>query len=339
MISISKITISGGDYLSGIKFIDLFAGIGGFRQALESKNAQCVFSSEWNPLSQKVYFDNYHDVPFGDITKIPANSIPSHDILCAGFPCQAFSVSGKRLGFEDTRGTLFFDIARIAKVHRPKVLLLENVKNFLNHNQGNTMKTVSSTLEKMGYKVFSQVLRSSDYGSPQARERVYIVAIHNFKGTFNFPKSSSHSIVMKDILIDLSKNERKLLEIKRNDIEFYRDDKSITNSKRAYQIGKINKGGQGERIYSINAAGITLSAYGGGAAAKTGAYKVKRTIRKLHPLECLRMQGFPDDFKLNCSFNQSYQLLGNSVTTNVIKALYNEIYQQVFTEKRRDITL
>lgn len=311
-----------------IRFIDLFAGIGGFRKAIENKNTNCVFSSEWDTLAQKVYKDNYHDVPFGDITKILAKDIPAHDLLCAGFPCQAFSVAGKRLGFKDTRGTLFFDIERILKFHTPRMVILENVKNFKNHDNGDTFKTVKKSLEHIGYKVFAKVLRSSDFGVPQARERFYIVGLYNFSGEFRFPKSSNKTKTIKDILCDLSKAEQNELKIIRDDINIYRNDKDIIDNRRPYQIGKINKGGQGERIYSPNASGITLSAYGGGAAAKTGAYKIGRTIRKLHPIECLRLQGFPDSFKLNCSFNQSNKLLGNSVTTNVIRAIYTEINRQ-----------
>jgi DNA (cytosine-5)-methyltransferase 1 len=325
--------------LARIKFIDLFAGIGGFRQALESRNNDCVFSSEWDSLASRVYQDNYNDVPFGDITKILAKDIPAHDILCAGFPCQAFSVAGKRLGFKDTRGTLFFDIERILKYHTPKVVLLENVKNFRTHDSGQTFKIVKSSLEKIGYSVFSQTLKSSDFGVPQARERFYIVAIYNYKGSFFFPKPTRKIKVINDILLSLSTLEKKELQITRNDIDIYKNEKDILDPKKALQIGKINKGGQGERIYSRFASGITLSAYGGGAAAKTGAYKIGKTIRKLHPVECLRLQGFPDAFKLNCSRNQSYQLLGNSVTTNVIKAIYKEIERQVLKPKSSSQTV
>lgn len=323
-----------------IRFIDLFAGIGGFRQAIENRHTNCVFSSEWDPLAQKVYRDNYQDIPFGDITKIVAKDIPDHDLLCAGFPCQAFSVAGKRLGFQDTRGTLFFDIERILKYHTPSMVILENVKNFKSHDNGDTFKTVKKSLEHIGYKVFAKVLRSSDFGTPQARERFYIVGLYNFSGEFLFPKTSHKTKTIKDILCDLSRNEQNDLKIIRNDIDIYRNDKDIIDQRRPYQIGRINKGGQGERIYSSKASGITLSAYGGGAAAKTGAYKVGRTIRKLHPIECLRLQGFPDTFKLNCSFNQSYKLLGNSVTTNVVKSIYNEIKRQyLFKEFNQNISI
>lgn len=248
-------------------------------------------------------------------------------------------MAGKRLGFEDTRGTLFFDVARIAKVHRPKVLLLENVKNFATHDSGNTLKVVYQTLKDMGYSVFHQVLRSSDFGAPQARERIYIVAIHNFKGVFNFPKKLKSHLIIDDILLDLSPKEFKELQIKRPDIVMTKNEKAVIDPLRPLQIGKINKGGQGERIYSRYACGITLSAYGGGAAAKTGAYKIGRRIRKLHPIEALRLQGFEDNFIMPESANQSYHLLGNSVTVNVIKALKQELEKQVFAPMNKDISL
>tara|TARA_B100001971_G_scaffold84647_1_gene78251 strand:- start:358378 stop:359358 length:981 start_codon:yes stop_codon:yes gene_type:complete len=321
------------------KFIDLFAGIGGFRQGLEAKNYDCVFSSEWGKLANEIYFKNFQDRPFGDITKIPANSIPKHDILCAGFPCQAFSVAGKRLGFEDTRGTLFFDVARIAKVHTPKVLLLENVKNFASHDGGRTLKVVYKTLEEIGYSVFHKVLRSSDFGAPQARERIYIVAIYNFKGTFEFPKKMTKHLIINDILLDLSNQEFKELQITRPDIVFTKKENEVIDPLRPLQIGKINKGGQGERIYSRYASGITLSAYGGGAAAKTGAYKIGRRIRKLHPIEALRLQGFSDNFILPESPNQAYHLLGNSVTVNIVKALKRELEKQVFSSMPKEISI
>lgn len=319
--------------MKGIRFIDLFAGIGGFRMGLESLGMECVYSSEWNKRAQDVYQANFGERPDGDITKVKASDIPAHDIICGGFPCQAFSVSGKRLGFKDTRGTLFFDVARIVEHHRPSVILLENVKNFLNHDNGRTMLTVKATLEELGYSVDFKVLKSSDYGVPQARERVFIVGINNFAGSFMFPEKLKMHKTVDDILLDLSNKEFKELQIKRDDMSFYRDEKAVKNPTSPLQIGKINKGGQGERIYSRYAAGITLSAYGGGAAAKTGAYKVGRRVRKLHPVECLRMQGFPDNFKLGPSIVNSYQQLGNSVSVPVIKAIGKEILNQAFAQE------
>jgi len=180
--------------MKNIKYIDLFAGIGGFHQAMSSFGAECVFASEWDKKCQDVYRKNYNMDVYGDITKIDEKDIPPHDVICAGFPCQAFSVSGKQLGFQDTRGTLFFDVARIAKHHKPKVLLLENVKNFAKHDNGNTLKVVESTLQDLGYSVYHKVLNASNFGVPQKRERVYIVA---FRGDLNINNFKSREILIK----------------------------------------------------------------------------------------------------------------------------------------------
>jgi DNA (cytosine-5)-methyltransferase 1 len=155
--------------IKNAKFIDLFAGLGGFRLALESYGLKCVYSSEWDKPAQDVYENNFGDRPNGDISKVDEKKIPKHNIICAGFPCQAFSISGKRQGFNDTRGTLFFDVARIVKHHKPEILFLENVRNFANHNNGKTLEVVKKTLEDLNYKVFHRVLNASHYGAPTAR--------------------------------------------------------------------------------------------------------------------------------------------------------------------------
>lgn len=309
---------------SDFTFIDLFAGIGGFRIALESLGGKCVFSSEWDPNSQKTYSANFGDYPDGDITKINEKDVPKHDVLCAGFPCQAFSISGNRKGFSDTRGTLFFDVARIVKAKKPKVVFLENVKNFAKHDNGNTLKVVLKTLEDLEYKVFYSILRSSDYGVPQARERIYILAFNkNTKvNEFIFPKKSSSVKVVADILEEGIPYQTKVIE--RDDIKIDKN-KKVVDKRKPLQIGKINKGGQGERIYSINSAGITLSAYGGGVASKTGAYLVGDKIRKLSPKEASRMQGFPEDFDIPVPVNVAYKQFGDSVSVPVIYKIFNEV--------------
>ncbi len=197
-------------------FIDLFAGIGGFRIAAEQLGGQCVFSSEWDKNSTKTYQRNFGEFPAGDITKIDELTIPNHDILLAGFPCQAFSISGKQYGFDDTRGTLFFDIARILNAKKPKMFLLENVKNFARHDSGRTLKIILKTLDELGYEVFYQVLRSSDYGLPQARERIYIVGylkslnIREFE--FPEPLADEQIRVVKDILESQSPVDAKIID-------------------------------------------------------------------------------------------------------------------------------
>jgi DNA (cytosine-5)-methyltransferase 1 len=305
-------------------FIDLFAGIGGFRIALESLGLDCVFSSEWDKYAQKTYYENFGENPAGDITKIDEKDIPSHDILCAGFPCQAFSISGKQKGFEDTRGTLFFDIARIAKYHRPKVLFLENVKNFERHNDGNTLKTVLRVLDELGYFTFYKILNASLYGVPTSRERIYFVCFRKDLGVpnFSFPEPTLDKIYLKDILernIDFSE-----YEIRRKDIKLTKKGEQRP-SLRPLQIGTMNNGGQGERIYSIQGHAITLSAYGGGAAAKTGAYLIDGKVRKLTPRECARLMGFPDDFKIPASRSQAYKQFGNSVAVPVLMKITKQI--------------
>ncbi len=316
-----------GDDKKTFAFIDLFAGIGGFRYALEDFGGTCVFTSEWDGNSQNTYLKNFGEFPHGDITKIKEKDIPEHDILCAGFPCQAFSISGKRMGFKDTRGTLFFDVARIARHHKPDILFLENVKNFARHENGNTLKIILNTLDEIGYKPFFQILRSSDYGVPQARERIYIVAFKKDLGVeeFDFPEQINEIKIVNNIL---EKEVPKEYYINRPDIKIYGKDRKVVDPRKPLQIGTINNGGQGERIYSTQGAGITLSAYGGGAASKTGAYFVDGKVRKLTPRECARMQGFPEKFILPESRNTAYKQFGDSVSVPVLKAIFAKISEK-----------
>lgn len=306
-----------------ILFIDLFAGIGGFRIALESNGAKCVFSSEWDKFAQITYNANFGEIPYGDITKINESEIPPHNILCAGFPCQAFSISGKQKGFEDTRGTLFFDIVRIAKYHQPEVLFLENVKNLLSHRGGNTLKIILNTLNEIGYVPFYKILVASQYGVPQARQRIYIVAFRKDLGIthFDFPQPTNKKIYLKNILEKDEKTGDYI--VNRKDIKFTNKDE--TPVLKPIQIGQINNGGQGERIYSVNGHAITLSAYGGGVAGKTGAYLVNGIVRRLSPRECARVQGFPDSFNIPVTKMQAYKQFGNSVSIPVIDAIFKQI--------------
>lgn len=304
-------------------FIDLFAGIGGFRIAAEKNGGKCVFSSEWDKNSSLTYQANHGDTPEGDITKIDEKKIPDHDVLFAGFPCQAFSISGKRKGFEDTRGTLFFDVARIINYKKPKMFLLENVKNLAKHDNGQTLDIILTTLQEMGYKVFHKVLRSSDYNVPQARERIYIVGFLDKSVEYTFPAPAKGFKIVKDILETHKKIDAKII-----DRDFIMsDNQTITDPRKPKRLGHFNKGGQGERIYSINAAGITLSAYGGGAAGKTGAYLVGKTVRRLSPRECARLQGYPDDFSIPVSHNYALKQFGDSVSVPVIENLISNMLE------------
>lgn len=311
--------------LAGYTFIDLFAGIGGFRIALESFGAKCVYSNEWDKHAQQVYEMNFGDVPEGDITEVDEKTIPDHDILCAGFPCQAFSISGKQKGFEDSRGTLFFDVARIVKEKKPKVVFLENVKNFASHDNGRTLHVVKKTMEELGYEFYKCVLNSVDYGMPQKRERIYMVCFRNDLEVYDFkyPKAFKLTKHVEDFLLtDESMVED--LYVERPDT-YYNGLNDTLYSDKPIRLGTVNKGGQGERIYSTKGIAITLSAYGGGIFSKTGGYLVNGKPRKLHPRECARLMGYPDSYKISPNKNQAYKQFGNSVVIDVLQYITKEI--------------
>lgn len=311
--------------LKGCKFIDLFAGIGGFRLALESFGAKCVYSNEWDKFAQETYQMNFGDTPEGDITQVDETSIPDHDILCAGFPCQPFSISGKQYGFEDSRGTLFFDVARIVKEKRPKVVFLENVKNFATHDGGKTIRVVKNTMLELGYSFQFRVLNPINYGIPQKRERVYMVCFRNDieRESFVFPQPFKLNRFVENFL--LPDNEVRDLIVNRTDLVLNDKVNINYNAPSTIRVGTVGKGGQGERIYSPKGIAITLSAYGGGVFAKTGGYLINGQTRRLHPRECARIMGFPDSFKLHPNMNQAYKQLGNSVVVDVLQLITQQI--------------
>jgi DNA (cytosine-5)-methyltransferase 1 len=319
MITINKKT------LSGMTFIDLFAGLGGFRLALESLGAKCVYSNEWDEAVQRVYEDNFGDLPEGDITQVDEVTIPDHDILCAGFPCQAFSISGKQKGFEDSRGTLFFDVARIVREKKPKVVFMENVKNFATHDNGHTLEVVRNTMEELGYTFNQKVLNAVDFGVPQKRERIYMVCFRNDLGVsdFSYPKPFGLKRHVEDFLLN-DENMVESLYVSRPDT-YFNDTKDTQYSDKSIRLGIVNKGGQGERIYSTKGIAITLSAYGGGVFAKTGGYLINGRTRRLHPRECARIMGYPDTYKISSSYNQAYKQFGNSVVIDVLQLIAVEI--------------
>ena len=312
--------------ISTMRFIDLFAGIGGFRQALEHYGATCVFSSEKDKYAIETYQANYGERPSGDITLIRNEEIPAHDILCAGFPCQPFSISGKQEGFDDEeRGTLFFQICRIAEYHTPKILFLENVANLKKHNDCKTIELMKEKLESIGYIVNTEVLNASDYNVPQSRKRIYFVCFHKEQlpvYNFKYPEAIPCTKYLRDILQD--DESTKEFRIIRDDIVL-RDIDITECQPKPIRIGTINKGGQGDRIYSPLGHAITLSAEGGGAGAKTGAYLINGYVRKLSPRECARLQGFPENFIIAERNNQAYKQFGNSVAVPVLKAIVNSI--------------
>lgn len=310
--------------LKGYKFIDLFCGIGGFHLALSSFGCECVFASEINQKNCAIYNRNFHIFPEGDIRKIKCKDIPKHDILCAGFPCQPFSISGSKKGFDDPNGKLFYQIIRIARYHKPKILILENVKNLVAHNNGNSLKEIKEKLNSIGYYTFSEVLCATDFGVPQARKRLYIVAFRKSLkiNTFEFPirrgelrvlddileqEVDDHYIITRDYTVNLN-----------NENENNRNDSLV-------RIGSINQGRQGERIYSKYGQAITLSSQGGGIGGKTGMYYIDNSVRKLTPRECARLMGFPDDYIISASDNECYFQFGNSVVVDVLQSILIKI--------------
>lgn len=304
-------------------FIDIFAGIGGFRVALEKHGLTCVFSSEIDKEASQVYRDNFGEKPHGDITAINEKDIPSHDILCAGFPCQSFSISGNHTGFKDARGQLFYDIVRIAKYHEPPLLLLENVKNILRIQNGNVFRTIIDELEGIGYTVYCSLLNASHYGIPQARSRVYFTCVKKGVGLeFEEPRPTHDPIFLRDVL---DKEAEEHLIIRRKDLYIERVDEPEPKTS-PIRIGKVNKGRQGERIYHPNGHSITLSADGGGIGAKTGLYLIDGNVRKLSITEGKRVMGFSDTHLVSNS-RYGYKQLGNAVIPRMVSLIYNGVSQ------------
>tara|TARA_R110001599_G_scaffold57341_1_gene157653 strand:+ start:3211 stop:4434 length:1224 start_codon:yes stop_codon:yes gene_type:complete len=308
------------------KFIDLFAGIGGFRLAMQNVGGKCVFTSEWEPSAKKTYRQNFGEVPFGDITKESVkNFIPKEfDVLCAGFPCQAFSIAGNRKGFADTRGTLFFDIEQIVEKHKPKVVFLENVKNLVSHDKGNTFKTIISVLEdKLGYKVFTNVLNSMTHANiPQNRERIFIIAfdpnqVENY-ADFKFPSEIQLTRNIHDIL-EKGKQDEKLYYKK--DHAYYPElKKTITSKDTVYQWRRVYVRENKSNVCP------TLTANMGTGGHNVPLIKDNFGIRKLTPKECFLFQGYPENYILpNIANSKLYMQAGNSVTTTLVERISNEI--------------
>lgn len=302
------------------RIIDLFAGIGGIRIGFNNafdKRAKFVFSSEIDMYAQKTYYENFKETPFGDITIIKESEVEEHDILLAGFPCQAFSIAGLRKGFNDIRGTLFFDVARILKHHNPEVVFLENVKGFVNHDNGKTFEIIKNTLEELGYKIYYKVLNSKDFGSPQNRERIYIVGFLNHQVNFNFPISINDDVNIKDCLEKVVENKYYY-----NDKPLYEKIKDyITNEDTIYQWRR--------KYVRENKSGVcpTLTANMGTGGHNVPIIKDKFGIRKLTPRECGNFQGFPNDYKLPSDIvdSQLYKQFGNSVCINVVEKIAKNI--------------
>ncbi len=306
-----------------LKFIDLFSGIGGFRLAFESVGAKCVFSADIDKHACSTYEKNFGDYPLRDVSKIEAKDIPNFDILCAGFPCQPFSIAGERKGFCDTRGTLFFDIERIIEAKQPKAFILENVKGLTSHDKGKTLKVIIETLEKkLDYKVFYQVLNSKDYGVPQNRERIYIIGFKDKNIDFKFPNRIDKEVDLNEILEENPIGSEISDTAKFNVIQNLKQHKKYEEIKDnplllAYEIRKSRA------TFRYDGLSPTLTAKMG-----TGGNNVPvlvKQMRKLTTRECLRIQGFPDSFKIEPNKAQSYKQIGNSVSVPVLVGLAKRI--------------
>lgn len=332
------------------KSIDLFAGIGGVRLGFENafgNQIKTVYACEWNEPAQKTYKANFNDdfEIAGDITKVDETSVPAFDICCAGFPCVAFSLAGKRMGFKDlykgqSRGILFMDVVRICEQHKPKVIFCENVKNLVNHDKGHTFEVIKEAFETIGYKVFYKVLNSKDFGVPQNRPRIYIVCFRNdiAPDTFEFPEGT-----------DSSKKIRNILEKSPIPSKYYLSEtymQTLINHKARHEA----KGhGFGYVIRDLNGISGALVCGGMGregnliidhrkhSMVPTTHIKGeinKDDVRKMTPREWARLQGFPDSYKFVVSDTELYKQFGNSVTVNVIEAIARKILE-VLNEQDR----
>ena len=306
-----------------MKFIDLFAGVGGFRYGLTKANKKfkCVWSNEWNTYANSVYRHRFGSCDDNDIRTVPAGSIPDHELLCAGFPCQSFSIAGKRRGFDDTRGTLFFDIARILKEKRPRLCLLENVKGLLSHDDGRTIKTIFTTLVELGYDLQWQVLNSKDFGVPQNRERIFIIG--NLRNTprpevFPFGESDGTPIPAS------ARSEGEGKRVRRQDISAAIDANYYKGQGSTRQMIEMTQGvSDAQRVYDPKGIAKTLTLTGQDIHGVSDGIR----IRRLTPIETERLQGFPDNwtqYGVNgelISDSQRYRMTGNAVSTPVIEAI------------------
>lgn len=307
--------------------VDLFSGIGGTRLGFhQTGRVASIFSSEINKYSIETYKANFNSVPKGDITKIQVDDISDFDILVAGFPCQAFSQAGKKLGFEDTRGTLFFEIARILEGKRPKAFLLENVRNLIKHNDGKTFNVIMDTLRKLDYEVYYSLLKAKDFRVPQNRERIYIVGfdktqVSNYKD-FTFPVPSCTKTKVKDIL-DENVDDKYTIS----------DKLWIGFQNRKARNNKAGKGFGFSLVNEDDSYTNTLLARYYKDGKEILISQEGKNPRRLTPRECARLQGFPDDFIIPVSDAQAYQGFGNSVAVPVIHAIAEEIIKVLDNNK------
>ena len=317
------------------KFIDLFAGIGGFRIALQNLGGKCVFTSEWDENAKKTYKANFGETPFGDITKERTkNYIPEgFDVLCAGFPCQAFSIAGKRGGFEDTRGTLFFDVAKIIKDKQPKAIFLENVKGLKSHDKGKTLETILNVLRNdLGYYVPDpEIMNAKEFGVPQNRERIYIVGFRGDLGinSFEYPETLDEKVTFKDVKeTDVVPTKYYLSNQYLQTLKNHKERHASKGNGFGYQIIKDDEisnsilvGGMGRErnlVIDNRITDFTPSTHIKGEVNREG-------VRKMTPREWARLQGFPDHFIIPVADASAYKQFGNSVAIPAIQATAKKI--------------
>ena len=313
-------------------FLDLFAGIGGFRIPMQELKGKCVFTSEFNFQAQRTYEHNFGEVPFGDITTLDLNIVPKHDVLTAGFPCQPFSISGKMKGFEDTRGTLIYNVFQIIEKRQPQVVFLENVKHLIHHDKGITLKTIVKDLEELGYKVSWKLLNAADFGVPQNRERIIIIGHKDKKFDFTKltakPKLTIKDILDKDVKFEYLDEPYTILpdyRIQASGLIFIgHRNKSIRKAgvrPGTEHLSRVHK--QPNRIYSSEGIHPALP-----SQESSGRFWIldEGKVRKLTINECYKIMGFPENFIKNTSLGDSYRQIGNSVCVPMIKEITEQIY-------------
>jgi DNA (cytosine-5)-methyltransferase 1 len=323
-----------------MKFIDLFCGIGGFRIGFESADMECVFSCDFDKNVQEVYESNYGEKPYSDITQLNPKDIPNFEILLAGFPCQPFSISGKKGGFNDTRGTLFFDVCRIIDERKPKVVVLENVKHLIHHDSKRTFGVILQTLKELGYNVTYRLLNAKDFGLPQNRERIFIVAA--LDGFFDFDLMNNKISEPLKHFLDEEKNfeyldpsEYTLLDDdifrvqEKSGLIFrgYRNKNGFKSGVRPGTLHLNRSHRQPNRIYSIDGYHPTIP-----SQESSGRFFIfnpdTKKVRKLSVSECYRIMGFPENFKRCSKLGHQYRQIGNSVSVNITKELSKQILEQ-----------
>lgn len=309
--------------MMSFRFIDLFAGIGGIRLPFDELGGQCVFSSEIDKFARQTYATNFGEEPSGDITAIAPADIPQFDLLLAGFPCQPFSQAGLQKGFDDTRGTLFFYIAEILKYHKPSVVLLENVKRLRTHDKGKTYRVMQETLEGLGYTVSSEILAAKDFGVPQNRERIYIIA-HRAEQSFIFPNAPLKATCVGDILEPMV------------DDKYTLSDRLWAGHQRRKAAHKTKGNGFGYTLFNAQSRYTnTISAryYKDGSEILIDRGEGQNP-RKITPREAARLQGFPDSYKIPVSDVQAYKQFGNSVCVPVVRAIAQQLKGFLLDEQK-----